>query len=246
MVSEAFNDRPPLYHGETIEGFCGLCNELGPVTLRQWFVCSICWNVVVAYQKSFVASKAVSQFWEDDVRKKSGLPFSLLESEEVYLSGFARGAKTKKTAAASLAQLDFVASEELPDGPKPAFHIELKSGPGAVDSMREFQLDVNDFNDVVGAVNFTKLPAYIFHVQLAQEYRLPTRRTLPVAMWWTDPRLLHANLKRLARRRGEDKEAAYFDLRAFKPWAAFPEELRSRRFEQLAQAVHDDPMAFLG
>src|SRR5678816_1691252 len=63
IVSECFNDRPPLYHGETIAGFCGLCNARTEVTLRQWFVCPICWNVVVAYQKSFVADESVPRFW---------------------------------------------------------------------------------------------------------------------------------------------------------------------------------------
>ena len=36
-MAGVFNGRPPLYHGETVEGYCGLCNLAGPVTLRQWF-----------------------------------------------------------------------------------------------------------------------------------------------------------------------------------------------------------------
>jgi len=35
---------------------------------------------------------------------------------------------------------------------------------------REFQLDINDSNDIIGACIYTKLPAYIFHVQLVHEY----------------------------------------------------------------------------
>src|SRR5215469_1582644 len=55
FCKEAMSGRPPIYHGETVEGYCGLCNKLLPVTMRQYFVCPFCWNVLVAYQKSFVA-----------------------------------------------------------------------------------------------------------------------------------------------------------------------------------------------
>ena len=49
---------------------------------------------------------------------------------------------------------------EVRDGLEvPIFHVELKTGPGAIDTMKEFQLDVNDSNDIAGAVNHTRLPA---------------------------------------------------------------------------------------
>jgi hypothetical protein len=241
MAHEIFNDRPPIYHGETIEGYCGLCNEPLRVTLRQWFVCPVCWNVVVAYQKAFVASKWVHARWAADIQA-AGFPFSLRETEEVRLSPFARAAKTKKVAATALSDLDFVVAEGTGSECRPLFHIELKSGPGAVDTMREFQLDVNDFNDVVGAVNNTGLPAYIFHVQLGHEYRPPTRRTVAAGMWWTDPVRLRQHLKRVSGRRGEDKQAAYFTPAAFHPWSEFPKELESRNFEKLTAAVRDTPL----
>lgn len=238
MVREVFNDRPPLYHGETVEGYCGLCNERKQVTLRQWFVCPICWNVVVAYQKSFVASQAVHDYWN-----AAGLPkaFILRETEEVYLSPFFRGAKTKKQAAESLEHLDFLVLED----DEPVFHIELKSGPTAAHDMREFQLDVNDFNDIVGAVRHTGLPAYVFHVQLDQKYEPPTRYTVAVGMWWTDPRTLRTHLNSVKARRGEDKRAAYFNPAAFRPWGDFPGELASRRFEELAASDTKDPIEYL-
>lgn len=244
LVREAFNDRPPLYHGETIQGYCGLCNALGQVTLRQWFVCPVCWNVVVAYQKSFVASASVHDFWRRDVA--GVLPaFELESKDEVRLTPYGRAAATKREAAAGLASLDYLVSERVGGTKKPAFHIELKSGPGSIEQMREFQLDVNDFNDVAGAINNTRVPAYIFHLHLDQEYRPPTRRTLAVQMWWTDPETLRAHLKTIKNRRGEDKRAAYFRPEAFRPWSDFPQELRSRGFGGLAKAVAAGPMRFI-
>ena len=244
FVHEAFNDRPPLYHGETIEGFCGLCNDRLEVTLRQWFVCQVCWNVVVAYQKSFVAAASVTEFWNRDIHPHFP-QFSIEETEEVYLLPYVRGAKTKKQGAAELEDLDFLVSEEVGGDVKPAFHIELKSGPGSIEAMTEFQLDVNDFNDIAGAINNTKLPAYIVHVQLAQEYDPPTRRTVAAAIWWTDPERLRAHLKTIKKRRGEDKQAAYFEPEAFRPWPTFREEMAARGFEALAEAVNAAPVAFI-
>jgi len=235
LVREAFNDRPPLYHGETIEGYCGLCNTLGQVTLRQWFVCPVCWNVVVAYQKSFVAALAVPAFWHRDMAGHFPA-FELSGTDEVRVTPFARGASTKREAARVLKVLDYLVSERVGDEKIGRFHIELKSGPGSIEQMKEFQLDVNDFNDIAGAINNTGVPAYIFHLKLDQEHRAPTRRTIAAGMWWTDPETLRANLKNIKKRRGEDKPAAYFRPSAFRPWSVFEKELASRRFEELARA----------
>ena len=93
LIREAFNDRPPVYHGPRVKGFCGLCNRRNYVFLRQWFACGVCWNVIVAYQKSIVASKAVQDYWRKEVaREFSGL--SLIEKEAVSLSPYARKAKS--------------------------------------------------------------------------------------------------------------------------------------------------------
>src|SRR5262245_55652221 len=83
----AFNGGPRLCHGETIEGYCGLCNALGQVTLRQWFVCPVCWNVVVAYQKSFVAALAVPAFWQRDIAAEFPA-FEFTGTDEVRVTPF--------------------------------------------------------------------------------------------------------------------------------------------------------------
>jgi hypothetical protein len=241
LTREAFNDRPPVYHGTGITGFCGLCNERKLVVLRQWFVCGICWNVVVAYQKSIVASRAVRDYWRRVITPEFPRLF-LLEREEVHLSPFSRKGKTKRQAAEALIVLDFWVEERPPRKGKPLFHIELKSGPGAIDEMREFQLDINDSNDIIGAANNTRLPVYIFHVQTDFEYDPPTRASVARGIWWTDIfRLLEHRLSVRARR-GEDKEAGYYSPSAFNGIEMFPEELRSQRYLRLQERLTRKPL----
>jgi hypothetical protein len=244
LVRDAFNNRPPIYHGETITAFCGLCNELKEVTLREWFVCGICWNVVLSYQKAFVAPKVVQAYWAAQIAPT--LPtFRLEESEQVVLAPYARTGKTKKEAAAILDRLDFLVSEEVARVQQPRFHIELKTGPSAIETMTEFQLDVNDSNDIAGAVNHTHLPAYIFHVQLDHEYRPPTRRAVVRGIWWTDVITLNEHRKDVRNRRGEDKDAGYYDTAAFQPIETFRGELQARRFEDLHRRVLANPITLL-
>ena len=244
LTKEAFNDRPPIYHGETVDGFCGLCNARTSVTLRQWFVCSFCWNVVVSYQKAFVASQAVLAFWARDILPR--FPnFSIQETECVYCGPYQRGKSTKKQAAATLKILDFLVSEARDGKESPVFHIELKAGPGSIDTMSEFQLDVNDSNDIAGAVAYTGLPAYIFHVQLDYEYSPPTRRAVAKGMWWTDVLKLEANRTAVRLRRGDQKQAGYYSTAAFQPIATFPKELATRRFDQLRESILASPVELL-
>ncbi|MEW6331587.1 MAG: hypothetical protein AB1560_09010 [Pseudomonadota bacterium] len=244
LVSEAFNNRPPVYHGETIQGFCGLCNLNCDVTMRQWFVCPICWNVVLAYQKSIAASVAIHEWWANTIKPKFP-ELELVETEPVYLSPFARGVKTKKQGAATLSLLDFRVSDNRKNPPVPLFNIEQKTGPGAIDEMSEFQLDVNDFNDIAGATNNTKLPSYIVHVQASQNYQFPTRQTVITGIWWTDLITLQAHQKRISKRRGEDKNAIYYDPAAFSPIATFSEELERKGYENLLAKLSKKPIPLL-
>jgi len=240
--NEAMNHRPPIHHGETINGFCGLCNELLQVTSRHYFVCPFCWNVLVAYQKAFVAAKAIPLYWAQAIAPNMA-NLRLTETEVPYLSSYARKRKSKKVAAAELQFLDFIVEEQI--GGELAFesrfHIELKAGPGNIDAMSEFQLDINDSNDIIGVVNLTHLPAYVFHVQLDHEYLPPTRRTVAAGIWFTDIVTLLENRITVRRRRGEQKDAGYYRPEAFRPIEEFPGRLAERQYEQLGLALLDRP-----
>jgi hypothetical protein len=103
--------------------------------------------------------------------------------------------------------------------------------------MSEFQLDINDSNDIIGVVNKTHLPAYVFHVQLDHEYRPPTRRTVAAGIWFTDIVTLLDNRIAVRRRRGEQKDAGYYRPEAFRPIEEFPGRLAERQYEQLGLAL---------
>lgn len=245
FVNEVFNGRPALYHGESMQGFCGLCNELTDVRFRQWFLCPVCNNVTSSYQKSLVSSAAIHRFWRRHVQPV--MPqFVLRETDVVRLTPFARAGRTKRQGAEDLTDADFLVSEASRGQEIPRFHIELKTGPGAIDEMTEFQLDVNDYNDVVGPVRNTGLPAYVFHVQLGMEYLPPTRRSVARRIWWTDVATLTRHLKRRAQRRDESKAAFYFDPKAFRPAEEFGAHLERRGFEEVRNALLSDPPELAG
>jgi hypothetical protein len=236
MVVEALNGRPFAYHGETITGYCGLCNEWKDVTLRQLFACTACWAVLSSMQKALVASAAVHEIWRTEVQPEAP-EFRLIETEVVRLEPFVRRSKTKRFAATTLDQLDFLVAERVGLAEHPRFHIELKSGPGSCDAasadrMTEFQLDVNDYEDVLGAVRHTELPAYILHVQVEVQFVPPTRRMRVAGAWWSDLERLRGKLKSVKQRRGADKNAAYFELDAFHPISTFVTEIRNRGYAQ--------------
>lgn len=157
----------------------------------------------------------------------------LTETDTVNLKPFVRTPRTKRQTAESLEAADFLVSEKVGETVIPRFHIELKAGPGSVHEMTEFQLDVNDYNDIAGPVVNTGIPAYVFHVQLGMEYFPPTRRSIARNLWWTDIVQLRRNLKRQARRRDESKAALYFDPAAFHRRETFVQQVVGRAFERL-------------
>jgi hypothetical protein len=222
LTHKAFNNRPPFYHGAGINGFCGLCNKRKRVFLRQWFACGICWNVIVAYQKSIVASRAVHDYWRKKIISKFSY-LSLVEKEAVSLSPYSRKLRTKRQAAESLTELDFVVMNRKLKRRKPLFHIELKSGHAAIDEMREFHMGSGDSNGMVGVANNTGLPVYIFHVQTEFIYDLPTRASVARQIWWTDIFKLLKHRTSVRTRRGEDKRAGYYSPAAFQTMDTFPE-----------------------
>lgn len=220
-----------------------MCNEKKRVTLRQWFVCAICWNVILAYQKAFVASSAVHDYWSRSVTPVFP-KLTLTEKEAVYLSPLIRKGKTKRQAAETILILDFAVEKKVGERATPLFHIELKSGPGSIEEMSEFQLDINDSNDIIGVVLNTKLPAYIFHVQLEHDYAPPTRATVAKGIWWTDIFTFFESRIAIRARRGEDKQAGYYLPSVFRPISTFLNELKNERYLELREHLKKHTLTF--
>lgn len=233
LQNEAFNGRPPLFEGLHVEGYCSLCNTLTATDLRQWFVCPICVNVVLSYPKGFAASRYVHEFWDRTIAPDFA-DLVLEELDEVRLEPFVPGRRSAKTKGQMVQALDYRVCRRRGDDLEPLFFIELKAGPASIDQMSEFQLDVNDFNDIANGCNGAGLPAYVFHVQINDDYRPPTRRSPAKELWWTDVWTLDGARKAIRQRRGEDKRAAYFKPTAFKASQDFIGEIRDGGYNALA------------
>lgn len=230
LTEECFSSRPPIHHGDTFSGYCVLCGEQKLLALRQWFICPICLNVVLSYPKAVVASSAVHRFWQETIAPVFP-DLLLLEQDIVQIEPFIPGRRSQRVKAQSVASLDFLVCVRRGESAIPIFHIKLKTGPGSPEDMPEFQLDVNDYNDIITVVRRTNLPSYVFHIQAVQEYTLPTWRTVARGMWWTDVFMLRSGLIAVRRRRQEDKDAAYFNASVFRPFGDFVAELSERRYE---------------
>lgn len=246
VTREALNGRPALYHGDPLPdgGFCGLCNEHRDIALRQWFACTMCWNTVSSYQKSIAAARAIHKFWRDQVTGVAP-DLELVELDEMRLEPYRIGGKKKRVTAEELTTTDFVVRRQGEAVAAALFHIEQKAGPGDVHDMSEFQLDVNDYNDIVGPVLNTGLIAYVFHVQVVMEYAPPTRRAAAAGIWWTDILTLRSNLTRVGHRRNEPKPALYFDPRAFETTDTFLSEIRDRRYESKSASLQGSGLSFM-
>lgn len=245
LQSEVFNGRAPLFEGLHVEGYCGLCNQLTATDLRQWFICPICLNVVLSYPKGYAASRLVHEFWARDVAPS--FPDLVLEElDEVKLEPFVPGRRSAKAKTTTAQALDYRVVRKLSDGTaEPLFCIELKAGPAAITEMSEFQLDVNDFNDIANGCNSLGLPAYVFHVQINDDYLPPTRRSIAKDLWWTDVWTLDESRKAIRQRRGEDKRAGYYRPSAFRVREAFMAELRGRGYEALRERLTGSPIPLL-
>lgn len=236
LVRDCFNGRYPVFQGDWFDGFCGLCNQAKPVALTQWFICNFCLTVVRSYPKAVAATQFVHSFWESHVRP-SCPQLKLVESDIVRIEAYVPRRRTQRAKLVTVERLDFLVLERQGRVDKEILHIELKAGPSSVDEMSEFQLDVNDFVDIQTVTSKTGLPAYIFHVQITEEYRPPTSRTIARAMWWTDVLTLRENLKVVRQRRGEEKNAGYYHPQAFRPGSTFVTELSTGAYRDLAARI---------
>lgn len=236
LTRDCFNDRPPIHHGTGFNGYCGLCNDRKEIALRQWFIDQICLNVVRSYPKSVAASKLIKESW-DSLISPVCPNFTLEEIDVVRILPYIPRPKSATTGPSAI---DFKIMDNNMEGSPVIFFVELKTGPSSIcdeNGMKEFQLDVNDYEDIVSVMRAEQKPAYVFHAQVIEEYQLPTKRSVGVAVWWTDIFSLRGSLIRIGRRRGEDKYAGYYHPSAFKPMTSFSEELNSRNYIALAKRL---------
>ena len=240
LKREALNDRAPVYIDAPFRGCCEMCNESKQVRLVQWYVCPRCRPVIDGYAKTEVASRFLKKFWTEEIQP-SVPNLILTETEPVRWEAFEPTKSSQRAKSELVGVLDFAVSHKK----KPQevlFHIEMKAGPGAIDSMKEFQLDLNDSNDIARVCNKTMRPTYLLHVQIVEQQDGPTRRIIAKDLWWTDCFTMNEKFKTSRQRYGEDKQAGYYHLSAFRKKDEFLAEIKSGNYKALANRLVKSPL----
>jgi hypothetical protein len=229
--AKAFSDADPQWiSAETIEGYCGHCNrQRDDLRVTQWYLCAWCERVVRSIGRGIVAARYVVETWNEQVAPR--LPhLILLETDPPQLQP-----RSKKTIADKVSAADFTAIDESGDA---AFGFELKSGKKAVagggvgDPMARFQLDTTDCEDILTVVSREAIPVYLLHVQVLGQFVPPTERYVGVGIWWTDMWSMESHFLNVDIRPRETKNAAYYNIRMFRPMPSFAEHVLSSKVER--------------
>jgi hypothetical protein len=228
LKSKAFNNKDPEFprNNHILEGYCSNCNKLTKVKQYFWYLCEICTRIIRSYGKEKAAREFILNQWEE-LRIKHNTDITLEVIDEVRIMTYNEHLKYKKYIRP---QPDFIGlrNKEI------VFNIEMKTGSSDISSMSAFQLDVSDCNDIIGfmARDEYKVPTFIFHVQVVEDYMPPTTRNVALNAWWAsvyklENAYLKSNMRRLERR-----QAVYYSTTAFKPFDEFLLFIFSERFEE--------------
>jgi hypothetical protein len=212
--TEAFDNNPPLYVGESVEGYCLLCNRYqSHIRLRTWFLCDVCHRVAGAIGRNHVSELAVQEFWELKVRPVHP-KLELVQNDPSDLR------PRRDTDQSGVAPVDFLARDE--DTGKVVFAIENKTGRSSIGEMSQFQLDVSDCDCILNDMRLHGRPVYVIHAQVVELWHPPTMGFQTVGMWWSDVYRLAEHFTAVRMRRMEMRGAAYFSRKAFLPIEDFP------------------------
>jgi hypothetical protein len=212
-TSGPFAGNAPLYEGESVEGYCGLCNKQSrDIKLRTWFLCDICCCVAGSIGRNHVAEEAIIQFWQENVAPK----YPTLTLVQKDISSLMPRRDTDLSASASI---DFIVVDE--DRKQTVFGIENKTGRSSINEMSQFQLDVSDCDTILNDMQRISAPAYVVHAQVLEIWEPPTMGFRIVGLWWSDVYTMSEHFKSIRTRRDEMRGAAYFGKKAFYPMSTF-------------------------
>lgn len=219
-VDEAFGGNAPVTYGESIEGYCLLCNNVARVRLQTWFLCDICDRVARSIGRNHVAEDAILRFWAEQVQPK----FADLAITQNDLSSLR---PRRATDVSGEGPLDFLVTDAKTG--HAAFGIENKTGRSSIKDMSQFQLDVSDCDSILHHVRELGIPAYIIHAQVLEIWMPPTMGFKAIGLWWSDIFRMTENFAGVKMRRMELRGAAYFKRAAFEPIDTFGDQLYDER-----------------
>lgn len=223
----AFDGNRPLWTGESVTGYCQLCNDVKSVRLRTWFLCDICDRVAKSIGRNHVAEKAIIDFWHEHVESQH--PYLQIRQNDVSSLR-----PRRDTDVSGEGPLDFLVTDTRSNAV--VFGIENKTGRSAIREMSAFQLDISDCDSILHHVRELDIPCYLIHAQVLEDWRPPTMGFRAVGLWWSDIYQMAEHFRDIRTRRDEGRGAAYFSKRAFSEIVTLPECLTTDSGElQLVQ-----------
>jgi len=232
--SKLFSGVDPAFSYSTVTGYCSYCGNKKQVREHFWYLCGICERIAKSYAAEQAATSFISDWWtravkSDDLLKK----FELKRTDPVRLMGFEEHQKWKQSPHES--NPDFTGIDSSTG--KRLFAIEMKTGRSSIKKMSAFQLDVSDCNDILSFVRELRIPSYLFHVQVVEEYQPPTFRKVAVNGWWMSVIDMETAFKEIRTRQREQRPAAFFKRTAFKPLDDFLTHIKSEEMTAIGKEL---------
>jgi len=215
---QLFSGIDPDFSYSTVTGYCSYCGNDKQVREHFWYLCGICERIAKSYAAEQAATSFISDWWNRAVKSDDRLKkLELKRTDPVRLMGFEEHKKWKESPHES--NPDFMGVDSTTN--KKLFAVEMKTGRSSIKKMSAFQLDVSDCDDILSFVKELKIPSYLFHVQVVEEYRPPTFRKVAVNGWWMSVIDMETAFKEIRTRQREQRPAAFFKRTAFKPLDVF-------------------------
>lgn len=232
-----FGNLEPSYRSDVhISGFCAYCGNSTNVSQGFWYLCLVCERIVRSYATERAATQLIVDWWEQNRHKNECLCNIRLEQTDIVkLMSFESHRKWKLESANS--NPDFVGIDER-SGEK-IFAIEMKSGKNAIHKMSAFQLDVADCDDILKFVQALRVPSYLIHVWVVDEYapQTPTVRKVALDFWWMSVIDMETSFKKIDARHVERRPAAYFKRTGFRLKEDFLRHICSNELNELAITI---------
>jgi hypothetical protein len=103
--------------------------------------------------------------------------------------------------------------------------------------MGQFQLDTSDCDDITAVMEREGIPVYLLHVQVIDRAHPPTVEYRALAGWWTDPFAMNQYFNHVQRRPRETRDAAYYNVKMFRPLSTLAEHIQNGGPARLAERI---------
>jgi hypothetical protein len=236
---EMFQDRlfsgiTPAFGYSPVTGYCSYCGKQKEVREEFWFLCGVCERIVKSYAAEQAATSYLSDWWTHAINSEERLKnVQLRRTDPVRLMSYEEHQKWRESPHESnpdFTGIDSKTEEKL-------FAIEMKTGRSSIKKMSAFQLDVSDCDDILRFVRALRIPSYLFHVQVLEDYLPPTFRKVAVNGWWMSVFDMEDAFKEIRMRQREQRPAAFFKRTAFKPLDAFLTHARSEEMPAIKEEL---------